>query len=111
MDFIQAFTKIKNSIVKTSVDSEDVAIQVEFTDADCSGIMYIQVSNGTVFVEPYNYFDNNCVVKGSYKDFVRIFTGRLKFETALYKELICVTGNLEAAKTLQLLATKRTTRK
>lgn len=108
MDFIQAFIKIKNSIVKTNVNCEDIAIQIEFTDADCSGIMYIQIKNNDVFVEPYNYFDNNCVVKGSYKDFVRIFTGRLKFETAIAKELIYVVGDVESAKALQLLATKRT---
>ena len=108
MDFVQAFLKVKDSIVKTNANCENVAIQIEFTDTDCSGIMYIQIKNGMVFVEPYNYFDNNCVVKGSYKDFVRIFSGRLKFDTAYAKELIAVIGDIESAKLLQLLSTRKT---
>ena len=106
MIFIEAFEKIKKSKKKDFVSYADCAIQVELIDSDAFGIMYIQIKNGVVLIEPYDYVDNDVSIKILSKDMVRILSGRLKVDTALKKGLLKTSNNSDVVNVLSLIAGK-----
>lgn len=106
MTFIEAFEKIKKSKKKDIVSYADCAIQVELIDSDAAGIMYIQIKDGVVLIEPYDYVDNDVSIKVLSKDMVRILTGRLNVSTALKKGLVKTSRDSDVVDVLSLIAGK-----
>ena len=112
MTFVEAFDKVKASMAgaDASVIEGHLAIQVNLSDEDAHGICYIEVSEGQLFVEPYDYYDRDAIITVTSKDLVRVMSGRLGFEKAVENGVIVVEGNLDAALELKKLA-KKVTRK
>ena len=112
MTFVEAFDKVKASIAgaDASVIEGHLAIQVNLSDEDAHGICYIEVSEGQLSVEPYDYYDRDAIITVTSKDLVRVMSGRLGFEKAIENGVITVEGNLDAALELKKLA-KKVTRK
>lgn len=106
MTFIEAFEKIKKSSNKDIVNYKDCAIQVKLIDYDAHGIMYIAVRNSVVYIEPYDYVDNDLTIEILSKDLVRILSGRLKVDTALKKGLLKTSNNSDVINVLSLIAGK-----
>ena len=112
MTFIEAFDKVKAAMAgaDASVIEGHLAIQVNLSDEDAHGICYIEVSEGQLFVEPYDYYDRDAIITVASKDLVRIMSGRLGLEKAIENGVVAVEGNLDAALELKKLA-KKVTRK
>lgn len=108
MTFVEAFEKIKKSSRKDIVDYKDCAIQVKLIDDDAHGIMYIAVRNSVVHIEPYDYVDNDATIEILSKDLVRILSGRLKLGTAIQKELVKISGNIESIDVFNVIVNKIT---
>lgn len=77
MDFYQAFESIKAGIseVDTSKFTKNFAIQCTMTNKDCGGIFYIEYKDGSLNVEPYNYYDNNVDISAGYSDLCKALSG------------------------------------
>ncbi len=77
MDFYQAFDSIKAGIseVDTSKFQGNFAIQCTMTNKDCGGIFYIEYKDGSLNVEPYNYYDNNVDITAGYSDLCKALAG------------------------------------
>ena len=110
MTFIEAYEKIKAAMEKSNPAEVDghLAIQVNINDEDAQGIMYIEVKDGSLYVEPYDYVDNDAVLTASYKDVVRVMGGRLGYDKAIANGVFTVEGNLEKAEELKKLVVKAT---
>ena len=110
MTFIEAFDKVKATMAgaDASVIEGHLAIQVNFSDEDANGICYIEVADGQLYVEPYDYYDRDAIITVNSKDLVRVMSGRLGLEKAIEKGVVAVEGNLEAALELKKLAKKVT---
>ena len=108
MTYIEAFEKIKSSMKNAKATGVDghLAIQVNLSDSDASGIFYIEVKDGQVFVEPYNYYDNDAVFTVSTKDMIRIMTGKVTYEKAVQSGILTVSGNLDKAAEIRYLVVK-----
>lgn len=108
MTFFEAFEKIKKSIkLETAPEIEGhLALQLNITDEDASGICYVEVKDGKILVEPYDYRDNDGVLWASTEDFCKVFSGRLGAERALREERLKITGNVERAMEFQKLTKK-----
>lgn len=108
MTYIEAFDKIKSSMKNAKATGVDghLAIQVNLSDSDASGIFYIEVKDGQVFVEPYNYYDNDAVFTVSTKDMIRIMTGKVTYEKAVQSGILTVSGNLDKAAEIRYLVVK-----
>lgn len=110
MTFIEAYEKIKLAMEKS--DAADIkghlAIQVNINDEDAQGIMYIEVKDGQLFVEPYDYVDRDAAVTASYKDIVRVMSGRLGYDKAVDGGVFAVEGDAEKAAELKKLVVKAT---
>lgn len=72
MTYFEAFESVKKKLENAKTDSlkENFAIQVNLTDEDCNGAFYIELKDGTLNVEPYDYVDRNAMVSSSYADLV-----------------------------------------
>lgn len=110
MTFIEAYEKIKAAMEKSDATGVEghLAVQVDLNDADASGIMYIEVRDGQLYVEPYDYRDRDAILTASYKDVVRVMSGRLGFDKAVENGVFTIEGDLEKAAELKKLVVKAT---
>ncbi len=96
MDYLKAFESIKNTLEKAeiSLGEEHFAIQLRLSDDDCAGILYVEVKDKQLFVEPYDYYDNDVDVLSNLKDIKAIFGRRLNVQNSIDSGRIIVTGNV-----------------
>lgn len=96
MDYFKAFDSIKNTLEKAeiSLGDEHFAIQLRLNDDDCAGILYVEVKDKQLFVEPYDYYDNDVDVLTSLKDIKAIFGRKLNAQNSIDSGRIIVTGNV-----------------
>jgi hypothetical protein len=110
MTFIEAYEKIKAAMEKSNPAEVNghLAIQVNISDLDAQGIMYIEVKDGQLYVEPYDYYDHDAILTASYKDIVRVMGGRLGYDKAIDNGVFAVEGDVEKAAELKKLVVKAT---
>ncbi len=110
MTFIEAYEKIKTAMAKSNPAEVEghLAIQVNINDEDAQGIMYIEVKDGQLFVEPYDYVDHDAILTASCKDIVRVMGGRLGYDKAVENGAFAIDGNTEKAAELKKLVVKAT---
>ena len=110
MTFFEAYDKIKSAMEKSDAKAVEghLALQININDADASGIIYIEVRDGQLFVEPYDYYDRDAIITASYKDVVRVMSGRLGYDKAIENGAFAVDGNIERAAELKKLVVKIT---
>lgn len=78
---------------------DKLAVQINVTGKD-AGVFYIEILNGRLSVEPYEYIDRNCSITMASSDLSRFIAGRLNAVTALASGKIKVEGDLGKAKVL-----------
>lgn len=116
MSFIERFEEVKKVFkdAKATDIKEHLAIQINLTDADSSGIMYLEVADGNVIVEPYDYVDRDAMFVVTSEDLIAIAKGKLAAEKAMEEGKLVVLGNLEKAalvKSIKLKAKKAPAKK
>lgn len=113
MKFTQAFEKIKEKIKNADVsDIEDFAVQVTLTNKDCGGIFYIQIKEGHLIIEPYDYRDNNAALATMYGVFNKLLDGKTAPMKAVEKGTLYTTGDaVRAFEILSRLETPKPTGK
>lgn len=77
MTFNDILTKVRN--IASGVDASNMgflAVQVNLTGAE-GGVFYVEVKDGKINVEPYEYTDRNCAVTMSLDDFNKLIDGKL----------------------------------
>lgn len=97
MTFEQAVGKVQD--IMANADAEkigNVAVQIQFTNKDCKGIMYISTREGQLDVQGYDYKDSDAAVELLYGDLSKILTGKLNAATAIERGAVAVTGNADA---------------
>ena len=110
MTFTEAYEKIKSAMDKSNPAEINghLAIQIDINDPDAKGLMYIEVKDGSLFVEPYDYHDHDAILTASYKDVVRVMSGRLGYDKAIANGVFTIEGNTEKAEELKKLVVKAT---
>ena len=77
MDFNSLVAEVREGAQKIDVSGVDfLAVQVNLTDMD-PGVFYVEVKDGKVNVEPYEYHDRQCAISISSSDYVKLVTGKL----------------------------------
>lgn len=99
MNFEEIFSRTKEYLTQCGdIDyMGHLAVEV-FIKGDGSGTFYIEVNDGKIAVEPYDYHDHDCKLIVSAKNFFKLAdgslnpvaaftTGRLKIERSIEKAL------------------------
>lgn len=106
--FLQIKDKLSNADKKRL--TEDFAVQVNFTNEDCSGVFYIQSKDGELYVEPYDYHDNDASMTIYFNDLEKLLEGKLDIDESADSSQIQIDGCRETVKLMtKLVKPKRRT--
>lgn len=79
---------------------EHIAIQFNVT-GEAAGAFYLEIADGKVHIEPYEYYDRDVLVTVSEEDLIKIFEGNLDFVEAFNSGVLKAEGNLIKALALK----------
>lgn len=102
MTYEEIVQEVKKELMKSDVSilKHHLAIQVDIT-GECEGAFYIELKDGKVYVEPYEYYDRDVKLIVSGKDFLKIVHGSLNPVIAYTVGKLKIEGNLGKALELQ----------
>lgn len=98
MTYEEIFEKSKKLILKndTSGIEGHLAVQVDIT-GEGEGAFYIELNDGKLAVEPYEYYDRDCKFIVSGEDFLSICDGSLDAVKAFTNGKLKVEGDIDKA--------------
>jgi len=98
MTYQEIFEKAKENILSYSIDERKghLAVQVNIV-GEGEGAFYIELKDNAVFVEPYEYYDRDCILKVSGEDFIAISDGSLDPVAAFTKGKLKIEGSIDKA--------------
>ena len=128
MTYADYFYEMKNKFMGTDVSDihEHLAFQFDIEDEEAGGIFYVEVKEGQLFVEPYEYFDRDAKFISDADTLMKIAEGEMDPVWAFTNQKLRVEGNIdkalrlkeiidlkqkEAKKAAKKTTTKRTTRR
>lgn len=83
MTYAEYFSYVKTQFMNADVSDikEHLAYQFNVT-GESSGIFYVEVKEGKLYVEPYEYYDRDAMFTATPETFMAIIEGRLDPVTA-----------------------------
>lgn len=102
MSFEKLFAQMREKFIKTNVDSVSgkLAIQMNLT-GEAAGTFYIEVKDGKLSIEPYEYIDRDVAITIDSKDFQKVAAGKLDPVMAFTTGKLKVEGDIGKALELQ----------
>lgn len=73
------------------------AFQINIEGKSVNGIFYIEIKDGKVNVEPYEYYDRNAILTMNGTNFMKLINGKLNPVSAFTSGKIKVDGDINAA--------------
>lgn len=71
-----------------------LAIQVNITE-EGAGVFYIEIKDGKLSVEPYEYYDRQAMITMKSKNFIKLMEGKLDPVAAFTLGKLKIDGNIE----------------
>lgn len=107
MTYEELVKQVKAAAVSADVSkiTEHVAFQFNIK-GEAQGAFYLEISDGKVAVEPYEYFDRDVLITTSAKNLLKILEGKLDPILAFTIGKIKVEGNLGKAVLLKDVVSK-----
>lgn len=104
MSYLEAFETVRKAAGKLKKGKvvEHLAIQVNLTDEDASGICYLEAVDGVFHAEPYDYHDHDALFTVTSADLVAILSGKLDFDKAVADGILTIEGDATRASALNL---------
>ncbi len=97
MTFEELLTKVRGIAANVDASGKDfLAVQVNITGKD-SGVFYVEVKDGKINVEPYEYNDRNCAVTMNMTNFNKLVDGKLDPVVAFTMGKLKVDGDIGKA--------------
>lgn len=99
MTYADFFNEIKGKFMGTDVSDiqEHLAFQFNINDAEAGGAFYVEVKEGQLFVEPYEYYDRDAIFICAPDLLLKIADGDLDPVGAFFDGRLKVEGNLDKA--------------
>ena len=107
MTYEEIVAKVKDAAKAVDVSGvqEHAAYQFNIT-GEGEGAFYVEIDNGKISVEPYEYFDRDILVYTSASDLMEILEGKTDFVNAYLTGKISAEGDLRKADLLKGLGSK-----
>lgn len=99
MTYADFFYDIKSRFMEADVSDihEHLAFQFNIVSPECGGIFYVEVNDGKLCVEPYEYFDRDAMFISDPDTLIKIADGKLNPVVAFTLQKLKVEGNIEKA--------------
>ena len=97
MTYAEFFQEIKSKFMGTDVSTinEHLAYQFCIDDSEAGGIFYVEVKDGQLYVEPYEYYDKDANFIADVNTFRKIAEGKLDPVVAYTSGKLRVEGNID----------------
>ncbi len=108
MTYAEFFSEVKSKFMEADVSDihEHLAYQFNIT-GEAEGIFYVEVKEGKLYVEPYEYFDRDAMFTGKAETFMKIAAGEMDPVWAFTTQKLKVEGDIgKALKLKDLIAAK-----
>ncbi|MGN0106982.1 MAG: SCP2 sterol-binding domain-containing protein [Hominilimicola sp.] len=98
MTYEEVFSKSKEIIMASDVSGIEghLAVEIDIV-GEGEGAFYIELLDGALYVEPYEYYDNDCKFIVSAKDFLKMADGSLDSVFAFTTGKLKVEGSIDKA--------------
>lgn len=97
MTFDELLTKVRGIASGIDASGTDfLAVQVNITGKD-SGVFYVEVKDGNIRVEPYEYNDRSCGITMNMNNFNKLIDGKLDPVVAFTLRKLKVDGDVGKA--------------
>ena len=98
MTYEEFFAEVKEQFQKADVShvTEHLAYQFNIT-GEAEGIFYVEVKEGKLYVEPYEYYDRNAILTMNATNFTKLINGKLDPVIAFTTGKLKVDGDVSAA--------------
>lgn len=98
MTYEEIFSRSKELILSNDANgiTEHLAVEVDIT-GEGAGAFYIELKDGSLFVEPYEYYDRDCKLIVSGDDFLSICEGSLDAVKAFTNGSLKIEGDIDKA--------------
>ena len=109
MTYADFFAEVKSKFMDSDVSdiTEHLAYQFNIV-GEAGGIFYVEVKEGQLYVEPYEYYDRDAMFTASADVLMKIASGKLDPILAVTLQKLKVEGNIDKALKLKsLLEAKR----
>ena len=108
MKYEEIVEKVKKSYAKAdaSLVKEHLAVQVNVS-GEGEGAFYIEIANGAINVEPYEYYDRDFIISCEAAVILDIAAGKKKLLPALESGEAFIAGNWDKASIFDLVAVKK----
>lgn len=105
MTYAEFFSEIKSDFMRADVSdiTEHLAYQFNIT-GEASGVFYVEVKDGKLYVEPYEYFDRDAMFTCSADTLREMAGGKLDPVFAFTIQRLKVEGNFDKALRFKELA-------
>lgn len=109
MKFEEFFQEIKDRFEGTDVSdiAEHLAYQFTIEDAQAGGIFYVEVKEGELYIEPYDYHDRDAGFTCTPETLRKLIDGKLDPVAAFTMRKLKVDGSIEKALRLKDLIAKK----
>ena len=99
MTYADFFYEIKGKFMGTDVSDihEHLAFQFNIEDQEAGGAFYVEVKEGQLYVEPYEYYDRDAMFICAPDILVKIADGELDPVVAFTEKKLRVEGDIEKA--------------
>lgn len=98
MTYEEIFSRSKELILANDASGigEHLAVEVDIV-GEGAGAFYIELKDGNLFVEPYEYYDRDCKLIVSGEDFIKICDGSLDAVKAFTNGSLKIEGDIDKA--------------
>ncbi|MCH5249473.1 MAG: SCP2 sterol-binding domain-containing protein [Lachnospiraceae bacterium] len=110
MTYEEMFNEIKGKFMGADVSDihEHLAFQFNIEDAEAGGIFYVEVKDGELHVEPYEYYDRDAIFICAPDVLMKIADGEKDPIAAFTEQKLRVEGNIDKALRLkEIIESKR----
>ena len=99
MTYADFFYDIKGKFMGADVSDipEHLAFQFNIEDPEAGGSFYVEVKEGQLYVEPYEYYDRDAMFTCSPEVLRKIAEGKMNPVTAFTMQKLKVEGNIDKA--------------
>ena len=97
MTFEEILTKVREMAKGYDVSGTNfLAVQINLTGKN-GGVFYVEIKDGRVSIEPYEYNDRNCAITISSDNFLKLIDGKLDAVVAFTLGKLKVDGDIGKA--------------
>lgn len=97
MKFANILKKARATAAESDISGVDfLAVQINI-EGEENGVFYVEVKDGRISVEPYEYYDRQCAITISDTDFSKLMRGKLDAVKAYDDGRLRVEGDLDKA--------------